>query len=171
MQHLQTAVSYNLSFQLTCELLHALLFPHLQAIKNHKNAHQQYVDRLLKEGQISKEQIDKIHEDIHSLLQKNFETAKVRLSAEEHASVGWWLRLLKGGSNCLQAVTEPAYRSFEFGLTGHLWPVACCPKIALLDSFCSSAPSAPGHQGWSQQTRKHVGLHVSAPAECHGACL
>ena len=71
------------------ELLHAPAPPNqVQAIKNHKNAHQQYVDRLLKEGQISKEQIDKIHEDIHSLLQKNFETAKVRLSTDEHVLIG-----------------------------------------------------------------------------------
>lgn len=75
--HLDSLVFPNYKF----DLLQTLLSPHLQAIKNHKNAHQQYVDRLLKEGQISKEQIDKIHEDIHSLLQKNFETAKVRRSA------------------------------------------------------------------------------------------
>lgn len=77
------------------DLLQTLLSPHLQAIKNHKNAHQQYVDRLLKEGQISKEQIDKIHEDIHSLLQKNFETAKVRRSAGAAQAN---MRLLAGGS-------------------------------------------------------------------------
>ena len=86
----------SLSFSIhKSNVLHRLLSPHLQAIKNHKNAHQQYVDRLLKEGQISKEQIDKIHEDIHSLLQKNFETAKVRLSTGKDAPVGWWL--LEGG--------------------------------------------------------------------------
>jgi 2-oxoglutarate dehydrogenase E1 component len=47
-----------------------------QAIKNHKSAHDRYVERLLAEGHVSKDQVKKIHDNIQGILSTCFETAK-----------------------------------------------------------------------------------------------
>lgn len=48
----------------------------MQAIRAHKDSHKQYTERLLAEGNIKKEQLDKINDNVHNILQKAFEEAK-----------------------------------------------------------------------------------------------
>ena len=47
------------------------------AIRAHEVSHKQYAKRLLKEGNIKQDQLDKIDKNVHNILQKAFEEAKV----------------------------------------------------------------------------------------------
>ncbi|KAL3160716.1 hypothetical protein ABBQ32_010627 [Trebouxia sp. C0010 RCD-2024] len=47
-----------------------------QAIRAHKDSHKQYTERLLAEGNVKQEQLDKINDNVHKILQKAFEEAK-----------------------------------------------------------------------------------------------
>ncbi|KAL0048536.1 hypothetical protein WJX82_005284 [Trebouxia sp. C0006] len=47
-----------------------------QAIRAHEDSHKQYAKRLLKEGNIKQDQLDKIDKNVHNILQKAFEEAK-----------------------------------------------------------------------------------------------
>ncbi len=49
----------------------------MQAIRAHEDSHKQYAKRLLKEGNIKQDQLDKIDKNVHNILQKAFEEAKV----------------------------------------------------------------------------------------------
>ena len=49
---------------------------HLQVIKKHKNAHQQYVDRLISEGTVTPEEVRVIHNRVQHMLQSEFDAAK-----------------------------------------------------------------------------------------------
>ena len=51
----------------------------MQAIRAHEDSHKQYAKRLLKEGNIKQDQLDKIDKNVHNILQKAFEEAKVLL--------------------------------------------------------------------------------------------
>lgn len=48
----------------------------VQAIRAHKDSHKQYTERLLAEGNVKQEQLDKINDNVHKILQKAFEEAK-----------------------------------------------------------------------------------------------
>lgn len=45
-------------------------------IKQHKSAHQQYIEKLIAEGSLSKEEIKSIHDKIQSMLNAEFDGAK-----------------------------------------------------------------------------------------------
>lgn len=47
-----------------------------QVIKKHKNAHQQYVERLTSEGSVTDDDVKEIHNRIQSIMQEEFDKAK-----------------------------------------------------------------------------------------------
>lgn len=61
-----------------------------KAIKQHKSAHQQYVEKLIAEGSVSKDEIKAIHDNIQRLLNAEFDGAKeYKPSAKDWLASHW----------------------------------------------------------------------------------